>query len=224
MDRGLQMKGAKRVLALCAAAALLSLLPGGALAEENWYLDVGQALVERMQILAADDIYISLYTAEEEIAELSQAIGAQDYSQPIQARYLALPDVDMAGDLVKLLDTFMPEDIPEISDSAMNEISRRLPEMMASVFNSRFGEKWLAVSSVLKLEESFIQPEEFKPGLLWLEYPDGAAWVSFSFTGENIVTAVVSPAPVNLMESLTDSMSELQKVGLNLIFPTIPLP
>ena len=217
------MKRVKNILALCAVAVFLSLLPGGALAEENWYLDVGQTLVERMQALATDDIYISLYTADEGIAELSQDIGARDYSQPVQARYLALPDVDTARNLLSLMEVFMPEEIPEISDSAMNEIARRLPEILANMFNGYEGEKWLVVSSILKFEESFMQPEEFKPGLLWLEYPEGAAWVSFSITGEGIITAGVSPAPLDWLESLTSSMNGLQKVGLNLIFPEIPL-
>ena len=190
---------------IIAALTALMLLAGSALAEENWYLEKGLALAERLGALAADEAYLQAYTSSSDVADAVRAFGQSDFLAPVSAKMLTLPDVETSKSIVRMA---MSAAGSSLSDAAVEELARDLPSAFVSLLNARQSAAWLAATSVLRTDESYLQPEEFTPGVLALEYPECAVAVAFSYSGEGIVSAYAAPAPSGMLDGLLEIFDE----------------
>lgn len=209
---------------LCLLIALvMMLLPVGAMAE-NWYLEQGLMLAERMDIVAGDEAYRSMYTSSDDVLDIVADFSEADYSAPVKARMLVLPGETGATALLSLIGLAAEEGMPEISEEAMQMIVRGLPGAIVSVINGRVSASWLAASSILHTFETYIMPEEFTPGVLFLEYPgEHSVAVSFAQTGADTVTATAQMIPGGVIDGFTKDMPFAARLLVNGMFRNIEI-
>lgn len=206
---------------LCTLLAIGLMISGTAMAE-NWYVDVGTNLASRMHELAGEDGFVSLYTDSEEILQQIYDFAQTEISTPETMRMLKLPSGEDTKKLINILGAIMGEKMPEISDVVMEHFARQVPNMLVSVLNSQIGVTWIAAASVLTTSETFIQPEDFAPCVLWIEYPgDYAIAVGFTQTGEDTLTATATITRSGLLDSLTEDMDFVSKLFFNALFQKI---
>ena len=216
----------KRLIAM----ALALMLCGCALAEENWYVNEGQALVQRMQTLAADDAYFHLYeTGNDEMNALRKAFAEADLSKPTDARFMALPE---KAELLSAMERMAlmggaEADLSEINnltDVGKEELVKRLPAAAVTALTAQSGVEWVALSSVLTVGASIEAVEDFVPGYLLLEYPgEFAVLITFSRPLGGYLGASAIPVPANSLETIENMLPLTKAVGLNLELEEIEL-
>ena len=214
----------KKILSLL-LVLILTLRPVAALAG-NWYTEKGIILAERMHALASDKIYITTFSTADDLIAHIGTLAKSDFSAPVEARMLNLPDEEAAAVLMSLLSMASDGNMPQLSETAKSEIFRRLPGTFISSINGQFGVTMVAASSILSTSESYITPEGFQPGVLLLQYPgEYSVAVAFSQSGEETVSASAMPIYTEFITELTarDDLSLLERVGLNLLFKEIKL-
>ena len=128
---------------IIAALTALMLLAGSALAEENWYLEKGLALAERLGALAADEAYLQAYTSSSDVADAVRAFGQSDFLAPVSAKMLTLPDAETSKSIVRMA---MSAAGSSLSDAAVEELARDLPSAFVSLLNARQSAAWLAAT------------------------------------------------------------------------------
>lgn len=211
----------KRLFAVIVALIVLA-LSATALAEGNWYLDVGTSLVRRIQALAVDESYFSLYTnANDDINQLLERIRSADYDAPVSASMIYFPERDamlrsIGAVLPELEDAEGFDTILNMSDAAMDEVARKLPATLVNLVNARVGgQAWIMLASVLGSFEGYAEPEGFRQCVLMLKYADGSeAAVSFQRIGDGVVTASASLLPEGGADMLDEVISEAVAYGL----------
>ena len=216
----------KRLIAM----ALALMLCGCALAEGNWYVNEGLALVQRMQTLAADDAYFHLYaTGNEDMNALREAFVETDLSRPAGARFMALPeDSELRSALERMALLGGAEgdlsEINQLSDVGMEELVKRLPAVASNVLTAESGVEWVALSGVLTVSASLEAPEDFVPGYLLMEYPgDFAVLIGFSRPLGGYLGATARPVPANCLEAVEPMLTYVKAVGLDLELEEIEL-
>ena len=207
--------------ALCTLLAIGLMISGTAMAE-NWYVDVGTNLASRMHELAGEDGFVSMYTDSQEILQQIHDFAQTEISTPETMRMLKLPSGEDTKRLINILVALMDEEMPEISDAVVEHFARQVPSMLVSVLNGQIGVTWIATATVLTTSETFIQPEDFVPCVLWMEYPgDYAIAVGFTQTGEDTLTATATITRSGLLDSLTEDMDFVSKLFFNALFQRI---
>lgn len=207
--------------ALCTLLAIGLMISGSAMAE-NWYVDVGTDLALRMHALAGEDAYVAMYTDSEEILQQIHDFAQTEISTPETMRMLKLPSGEDTKRLINILAAITDEEMAEMSDAVMEHFTRQVPGVLVSVLNSQIGVSWIATASVLTTSETFIQPEDFAPCVLWMEYPgDYAVAVGFTQTGEDTLTATATITRSGLLDSLTEDMDFVSKLFFNALFQRI---
>ena len=212
----------KRVWTLVLA---LMILCGSAVAEENWYVVEGSALVERMGTLVEDAEYRSIMGMPESVDNYVEKIAGLDYSKPASAWQLIIPDMEtvlslaadddsMLGQIQKYVQKYLPEELlkGKMSDTAMEELSRRLPNVLVSQVNARLGgTEWLAAANVAMVSTTCQEPEKFQNSVVLLAYSEEClAAVNFVRTGENTVTITAIPLHPGVVKALkTNTASEI---------------
>ncbi len=212
----------KRVWTLILA---LMILCGSAVAEESWYLTEGSALVERMGTLVEDAEYRSIMGMPESIDNYVEKIAGLDYSKPVAAWQLMIPDVEtvlslaagddsMLGQIQKYVQKYLPEELlkGKMSYMAMEELSRRLPNVLVNQINARLGgTEWLAAANVTMVSETCQAPEKYQNSALLLAYSEEClAAVNFVKTGDNTVTITAIPLHPGVIKALkTNTASEI---------------
>ena len=192
------------VLVLTLALAMFA-----ALAEDQWYLEKSIALAERMGRMAGDESYVSLFVPNADIQPLVAQVGAQDYSEPTSARLVSLGGAGLILNLAKMLDE---PDFSSLSDEVLAELNKRLPGMLGSYFAAKEDYKWVEVTSVLNMSETFVQPEGFEPCVVLLTYEgEYGAIVSFHATGEETLTAFVTPLKTESVDAALEELPALMK-------------
>ena len=206
-------------------ALLLALCPVAALAG-NWYAEKSLILAERMHTLASDEAYVTTFTTEDNLIAHIGALAGSDFSAPVEARMLSLPDAGSAAALMSMLSMASGGEMAQLSETASAEIIRRLPGTFVSAINGQFGVTMVAASSILSTSETYIMPEDFRPGVLFLQYPgEYSVAVAFSQSGEETVSASAMPIYSEVIQELaaSDDLSLLERLGLNLLFQKIEL-
>ena len=209
---------------LCALIALvLMLLPAGAMAE-NWYLEQGLVLAEQVDALAADEAYCSLYSSSRDILELVREFADGDYSRPVRARMLVLPDETGTNTLFSLVGLIAGEEMPAMSETSLDKFAKGIPNMIVSLANGSMNSTWLAASTMLNAHETHIMPEGFTPGVLFLDYSgDYAIAVTFSKTGAETITASASMIRGGFVDDMTGDLPFAAKLLVNGMFREIAL-
>ena len=214
----------KRLLCIL-LVLLLTLSPLAALAE-NWYAEKGVILAERMHTLASDEAYVNTFTTDADVLEHVRALAEADLSAPVEARLLGLPDTESAAALMELLSMAGVDEMLHLSETGKAEILKRLPASFISSINGRYGVTMVVASSILSTSETYIMPESFQPGVLFLQYPgEYSVAVAFSRSGEETISASAMPIYTEFITDLTagENLSLLEQIGLNLLFKKIEL-
>ena len=208
----------KRQIAWILITALLCV---SAAAEENWYARTAISLAERMGKLAGDEAYVRMYTSDAEIAELAASIGAVDFAHPKSAACLPMGGAEVTGQLIRLVGG---SETKGMSAEAAEKIGCDFPRTICTMLNASAGTRMVATASVCICSETFVQPEDFVPCVVFLEYDDeyGAA-VSFCKTGSDTLTAAATPMPAGSSEHLFEDMPDLVRGLLGGLLRDLPL-
>ena len=199
----------------------LMLCPLSAIAE-NWYITQGENLVGRLCELASDETYATLFTGADDVLEQVRLFAQTDFSEIEEARIFYLPDSEASFSLLSLIGTFSDETFPEFSETVSAELYKRFPAMIISAINGQAGVSWLAASTMLTTSETYVQPEDFRSGILLLEYPgDFAVAVAFMQTGTDTVTVSATAVSSSTLEMLTGEMSLFEKAAFEILIPRI---
>ena len=209
----------KRMLALAMALLLLS----AAMAEGNWYVDEGQALAQRMQTLAADDVYMGMMMAnsDEETTALKDGFAQADLSRPTGAWFLPMPEKeDMLTALLQLA-AASGEDLDlsafnALSDVGREELIKRIPASATNLLISREGVSWIVLSSLLSMGKAVEEPEDFAPGYLLLEYPgDYSILLTFTHSVPGYASVGATLAPAGCLETIKPVLEYARMLGLS---------
>ena len=184
----------RRLLALATAAALMLSGCGGASKAagkpEAFMRRESLALTEQIGALAANGEYVKLMTVSGELLKETEAVGAQDFTQPTAVYRIAVTD-DM---LKKVVSGAGMEPLGEETLAALR--SRLNAAFFANLVNGSQGAAVLAAMNVLSCGKSYQEPGNW-PGdsLVILEYGNGyTGMVTFMQTGEGVISAEASLA------------------------------
>lgn len=187
----------KMTALLLTVVLMLSAIPALA---ENWYVDKGSQLTQKLYTLVSHPAFASYFTSSEQILSITSEFAASDLSEPLKATWLATPSLDSIFLMFMGLTAEGAADIPE----PMTEyISTRVPDLFVTMSISSLDTAWIAATSILRLSETHIMPEDFQPGILLLDYPsDFSVAVAFTQTGEETLTASATVLPPVATEAL----------------------
>ncbi len=179
----------KNILRILTAAVLCALLICGCAyaegTETDWYIEKANALREELALLCADDTYLTLYGTDEEMRTLvskwSEAIAAE----PLRIGKYGLPNSLLAASATVISSA-------ALSETAINHLSSLTASSILSMSCAEEGADFLAASSILRINEGYIMPENFEPCLLLYEYEDICVGVTFDRCGEGVVMAHAS--------------------------------
>ena len=200
----------RRLLALAVAAALMLSGCGGASKAdgkpEAFMRRESLALTEQIGALAANGEYVKLMTVSGELLEETEAVGAQDFTQPTAVYRIAVTD-----------------DMLPLGEETMAALRSRLnAAFFANLVNGSQGAAVLAAMNVLSCGKSYREPGNW-PGdsLVILEYGNGyTSMVTFMQTGEGVISAEASlakdgegDATALLLQLLGVGEEELEPLG-----------
>jgi hypothetical protein len=140
-------------------------------------------LTKDMDQLAEDEELMGIYKSMEEITDISSEIKEQDYDSPVEAYIFHC-------DLKTLIQSIAGNvSLDEAQMSIMEK--KMLGANIIAMVNAREGSTFLAATSVLTANESYLMPDDWESNtLVYLVY-DGkySSLVAFQKTGDGIVSA-----------------------------------
>lgn len=203
----------KRLIVALLCVAMLPLAIA-AHVEGNWYVTEGKDLVSRIRELTQDEAYCQIYTVmNESVQKWLETIRNADLEAPVAARAIYVGEKE---ELLATLEKASPitgedsfEAIVKLSDTAKDELVKRLPSALVNLVNARLGgESWLMMGSMVGTGRGYVAPEGFRPCVLMLTYPgEIEAIVSFLRSGEGVVGAsatIVPPGSAAFIEEYLD--------------------
>ncbi len=212
----------KKYLAALLALAVLTLYLA-ALAEGNWYVTEGADLVRRIHELSTDENYCSIYAIRnEEVQVWLDKIRAADFDAPVSARALYVGEKD---ELIATLERIAPliedgsfDTLLLLSDTAKDELVKKLPSALLNLVSSKLGgAEWLMLGSVISTGRGYVEPEDFRPCVLMLEYPNQCeAFVTFQRTGEGVVGASAMIVPTGAAAYVDEFLGQLTTYGIHM--------
>lgn len=174
---------------------------------EQFIVEQSISLTQKMDKIAEDQELVKLFSATETLLDTAQEIGAQDYSTP-QKQYIITYNMD------EIMNMLTSES--GLSDTLTNEQKELMKskiggETFSNLINARSGSEFLAVTSVLSLEEGFIQPSNWQSdSLVYLMYDGGYASITaFREIGDGVIKAVS-----NFVTSSDDIIDMLEGYGM----------
>jgi len=140
----------------------------------------GLELVQGLDTMAESKKYIEMFSTSDELVELIDKIGAQDYSVPRA--------------VFKITDlSFASIDISEFEEPLKTKLDNRMLTAVPSQINALQGASFIAAASIVSDSYSFICRGVEKPCFYLYQYEgDYCAGVSFIPNDENIVSAAGS--------------------------------
>lgn len=208
---------------LIAALLALVLISCAAMAEGNWYVEEGQALVARMQALAADEAYASLMgSGNDETKALKDEFVQADLSKPTGTWFLPLPEGEALLSALERLAAMGGAEadlgaINELSDVGLEELVKRLPAAASTMLAAREGVSWVVLSNQVSVNQGREEPEGFKPGFLLMEYPGNfAALITFTRPLPGFVNVSALPVPAGSLETFQPVLDYAKLLGLPL--------
>ncbi len=174
----------KRHFGLFAALTALILLvcTAAACTEGDFYEETARELASRVALLASDGAYIRAMIASEDIAALAGEAAADISGEPT-----GIDTYLFTGNALQML---YGSDMPEISETAAEELQLKAEAMLASMSNGKDGAMWLAAASVLGCSRTYAMPKDFSPRALLVDYGSNTCvLVSFAATGADSITA-----------------------------------
>ena len=185
------------ILPLCAALTEAAPAPG----QDSWYLDTALYLADQMGALADSESYVELF--------IGMGMDTDGFADTMAQLYGLTPD-EVIVYLYKTdaLETLaaayqMDEVTTALSKPVMETVYRRMNQNMPTLLNGYVGgDLWLAISSVLAYNETYIMPDDFVPCALFLRYEgqEAAVLVTFTQTGTETVTANAAYVRADVVE------------------------
>lgn len=219
----------KKLLATLLALVILT-LSLAALADGNWYVSEGANLVRRIHELSLDENYCSIYAIRnEEVQAWLDKLRAADFDAPVSAKALYVGEKE---ELIATLERISPlieddsfDTLLLLSDTAKDELVKKLPSALLNLVNSRLcGTEWLMLGSVISTGRGYVEPKDFRPCVLMLEYPDQCeAFVTFQRTGEGVVGASAMIVPTGAAAYVDEFLGQLTTYGIELESEALPM-
>ena len=163
--------------------ALLMLLCGAALADEDGYLYNGMVLAEKVGELAQDDAYRAAVTGRN--LDCADSLKKAVFSDLKSAWRCEFPE----DEVTKLLF----ENEPELSEAGKERMLTQLPSEIFSSYNGLMGTDELVAGTVLTYSRTYRMAEGFGPCIYVLELEGAMVGVAFVATGESTITASAMP-------------------------------
>lgn len=162
----------KRLISVLLTLLMLLMLSSAAVADGEATLlrhamDMGQTL----DALAADEERLKLFTQNDEVLELAQAMAAGDRTAP--TRVMALD-----------YDEMMREMLADVPENIQAHLLRQMPFTFKTTMMSGKGETALVASAVVTASETFSAPDAAGQGL-WVLYYEEALPVAVAWFAEN---------------------------------------
>lgn len=162
----------KKLISVLLTLLMLLMLSSFALADGEATLlrhamDMGQTL----DALAADEERLKLFTQNDEVLELAQAMAAGDRTAPM--RVMALD-----------YDEMMQEMLADVPENIQSHLLRQMPFTFKMAMMSEKGEMALVASAVVTASETFAAPNAAGQGL-WVLYYEDALPVAVAWFAEN---------------------------------------
>lgn len=190
--------------------------------ENDWYIERAAILRDDLMMLSADREYLSLYSGNDTLIDLASAWHEELSGEPVRSgRYYMPTDIIRLGIAVSGT---------KLSDTALKYLSRAADNFVLSTITASQGVNFIAASSMLRIGESFIMPEDFKPCIVLYEYESICVAVLFTQTGEGVVganAAICSNEIRKYCLSVSDSdddAAQMPAVGGSLIQNPLPIP
>ena len=207
----------KLLIAVLALALCGAMLTG--LAEENWYVQQALEQADELRALAGDANYINMMTPTQDVIKLASDFSGIDISHPTSVYSLRIPDEQEINEILTRLSA-LDESlavISTLSDQARKALIRRMSGGLASMLAARQSVGWVALSSALSTGRAFIEPEDFQPCVLLIEFAgDFAIMSSFTRTGEGVAAASTQIVPAGTMETVSEPLNMLKSLGVEL--------
>lgn len=194
----------KKVLA--GMLALMLLLGGVALAEEDGYLNNAMTLAGKVGELARDDVY------QDSMSGMSfdciEALKEADFTELKSAWRCEFPSENV-------LRTFIATDeSADISEAGMERLLTSLPLAVLTMYNGRQSQEAIASASILTYTRTYRMTEGFEPSIYLLELEGAMVGVAFSATGEDTITASAMPVFIGEGQNVEQVKGELSMEGL----------
>jgi hypothetical protein len=175
----------KSICRILTAMLLCMLLFGCASAEStetDWYLEKADAIRKDLVLLCADTVYLSACTPDEETLNLTAEWGKMIASEPLHVGKYSF-SVDT---LVVYLSNSTPD---RLSEPARKHLERNAGGSLLSMSCAEKGVSFLVASSLLRINEGCVMPENFEPCVVLYEYEDICIGVVFTQYGDGVVMA-----------------------------------
>lgn len=122
---------------------------------EKTLYDQGRELVSLMGEMAASTPYTSLYTGDQEMAELLSGAGEWDFSAPQTVYRIRMPE----SALQEIAEAMDPDGQEALSDGLKAVMSARVISTLPTQLNAMGGADVLAASSICSASKSFVSSE-----------------------------------------------------------------
>ncbi len=167
--------------------------------------DRGLKMAQVVDKMAEDDAYLALFSTNDELKQIAQEIGSQDYTTP-----KTVYAITGAGDMMlKMAD--LPKD-----ETLQRVIEQKTSSAWTTQVNSLQGTVLLAATSILLYDESFVY-EGLKVPTTYLYLYDGVYGVTVTYIPyeQNVVRAIASFIKAD--ESLLDMLKQIPNVTVDVV-------
>lgn len=190
--------------------AMLLMLGGFALAEEDWYMETAKELAACVGELAGDKGYLELMTSSPNLLEMIEPLSAVDFSQATGGYRLTLP-VDWMALIFQMSDS-----APE-SKAGKELVRKMLQNTIVTQYVGMQGAERLAAATMLTYSRTERMPEGFKAQTVLLGYEGAVVAVSFSQTGDETITVSAQPIFAEEILSMEDLVGEMTALNPSVI-------
>lgn len=130
-------------------------------AQENpdtFSLKKGLEMTQLMNHIAESKEYLQMFSLSESLNTITESIASNNFDSPESAIIIKVPK-DMQISLLKTLQQFSNINLPE-DEIILQQIEKRAAKSVPSFLNGSYGAEWLAVSSILSVDEVYERPKE----------------------------------------------------------------
>lgn len=125
---------------------------------DTFSLKKGLEMTQLMNHLAESKEYIELFFLSENLNAVTKSIASKSFDFPDSAIIIKIPK-DVQISLLKTLQQFSDAKFPE-DEIILQQLEKRIAKSISSFLNGSYGADWLAVNSVLSVDEIYERPKE----------------------------------------------------------------
>lgn len=169
--------------------------------------DAGGELLETVRGLMADETFVAVLTASEELTAQIAAWAEEMDTQPLYTRVYPYPELDAALACVN-----SGEALP-LSDAARAYFAPQLVQALCAQASAQRGAMYLAAANALRVEQWYALPEDFEDCVLVYDFGDVAFAVGLrqeTVAGSEAVRAEGCVCAPEIREMLADIAAPLE--------------